>query len=441
MRLQNGHEDGATGLPAAPREHAPTGWTAIKSAVPKAVAYPAECRSRHRVTGPPTGPRGAVCGPRDSWKLLSPYQHPQAIPHISSTHPSFISIHTIQLFKILHILMIKISALSPLKVLVNAGHERSPGPASTQLAEAYGGSRPRRCDASSASLPRARWQFPGGASPTPLLDREPAPDGGPGRRNTGRTWVSPRDGDFDRCFFFDHEGDFVLGRICRRPAGRGVPGQGTGAEDHPRPPRRLGHAKRWWPRWAGRGDPVEMPGNSFIKQAMRETGAVYGGRECRRINYFRDFMACDSGMIPMLLMIELVSAGVKSLKASARRTARGLPFLRAKVNFPRGRPDGGDRGHRGGNMPPRPRRGTRPTVCRSPFGDWRFNLRGLEHRAAFAAEHRGARQSRSLCRRKLAEMRALIEALTEGRGAALDSPPPGFLQPMARAPTRGAHGT
>jgi phosphomannomutase len=53
-------------------------------------------------------------------------------------------------------------------------------------------------------------------------------------------------------------------------------------------------------------------GHAFLKQALRDTGAVYGG-EMSAHHYFRDFMACDSGMIPWLLVASLLSTQNTSL--------------------------------------------------------------------------------------------------------------------------------
>jgi phosphomannomutase len=55
-----------------------------------------------------------------------------------------------------------------------------------------------------------------------------------------------------------------------------------------------------------RGPQALVTGHAFIKQAMRDEGAVYGG-EMSAHHYFRDFVYCDSGMIPWLLVAELVS--------------------------------------------------------------------------------------------------------------------------------------
>jgi phosphomannomutase len=57
---------------------------------------------------------------------------------------------------------------------------------------------------------------------------------------------------------------------------------------------------------------ISKSGHSFIKQVMRDSGAVYGG-EMSAHHYFRDFFYCDSGMIPWLLTIELLSITGKTL--------------------------------------------------------------------------------------------------------------------------------
>jgi phosphomannomutase len=53
-------------------------------------------------------------------------------------------------------------------------------------------------------------------------------------------------------------------------------------------------------------------GHSFIKEKMREVDAIYGG-EMSAHHYFRDFSYADSGMIPWLLVAELISTSGKSL--------------------------------------------------------------------------------------------------------------------------------
>ena len=78
-------------------------------------------------------------------------------------------------------------------------------------------------------------------------------------------------------------------------------------------------------------------GHAFIKERMRAEDAVYGG-EMSAHHYFRDFAYCDSGMIPWLLVAELMSAA-KSL-SSWSRADRRLPLVR-RDQLHGGRPGGG----------------------------------------------------------------------------------------------------
>ncbi len=117
------------------------------------------------------------------------------------------------------------------------------------------------------------------------------------------------DGDFDRCFLFDDKGRFVRANTslgcwprfsCRK----------SRRHDHSRPARHLEHARLVE---SSGGTAVQArTGHAFLKQALRDTGAVYGG-EMSAHHYFREFMACDSGMIPWLLVAELIGRSGKSL--------------------------------------------------------------------------------------------------------------------------------
>lgn len=118
------------------------------------------------------------------------------------------------------------------------------------------------------------------------------------------------DGDFDRCFLFDENGRFIEGYYI----------VGLLAEAFLRkfPGEKIIHDPRL--TWntidqveqAG-GIPVQSKtGHAFIKERMRAENAIYGG-EMSAHHYFRDFAYCDSGMIPWLLVAELVSVSGKSL--------------------------------------------------------------------------------------------------------------------------------
>ena len=118
------------------------------------------------------------------------------------------------------------------------------------------------------------------------------------------------DGDFDRCFFFDEKGQFIEGYY--------IVGLLAEAFLKKHPGQKIVHDTRL--TWntidiveSNGGIPVlSKCGHSFIKQIMREQDAIYGG-EMSAHHYFRDFFYCDSGMIPWLLMAELVSIKNKPL--------------------------------------------------------------------------------------------------------------------------------
>jgi phosphomannomutase len=210
---------------------------------------------------------------------------------------------------------VDLSILKPLKIVVNAGNGGA-GAIIDQLESLV----------DSKKLPfefiklhhDADGNFPNGV-PNPLLTEN--------RESTiqavkehdadmGVAW----DGDFDRCFFFDENGDFIEGYYV----------VGLLAEAF-----LLSHSGEkvvYDPRltWntedvvsASGGIPVQSKtGHAFIKERMRLENAIYGG-EMSAHHYFRDFAYCDSGMIPWLLVAQLISSRGQSLSqmVSARMAA------------------------------------------------------------------------------------------------------------------------
>ena len=112
------------------------------------------------------------------------------------------------------------------------------------------------------------------------------------------------DGDFDRCFLFDHLGNFIPGEyvigllsevfLCKE---RGA----TIVHD----PRVVWNTIDVVNRCGGR-TALSKTGHAFVKSTMRESNAIYGG-ELSAHHYFRDFSYCDSGIIPWLMIWELIS--------------------------------------------------------------------------------------------------------------------------------------
>ncbi|MDR3358820.1 MAG: phosphomannomutase [Desulfovibrio sp.] len=163
----------------------------------------------------------------------------------------------------------------------------------------------------------ADGRFPNGV-PNPLL---PEKREGTARavRECGADMGIAFDGDFDRCFFYDEEGNFIEGYYCVGILARELLGR--------RPGGKIIHDPRvyWNTReiaLAAGGIPVmSKTGHAFIKEKMRAEDALYGG-EMSAHHYFRDFAFCDSGMLPWLLVASLLSRTGQSLAGmAAERTA------------------------------------------------------------------------------------------------------------------------
>jgi phosphomannomutase len=190
--------------------------------------------------------------------------------------------------------------LKPLKVVVNAGN----GGAGLAL------------DAIESHLPfelikvhhNPDGNFPHGV-PNPLLEEnrsstaEAVLQSG---ADLGLAW----DGDFDRCFFFDAKGRFLEGYylvgllaevfLLKQPGGKVV-----------HDPRLIWNTQATAEKFDGVAIQSKT-GHAFIKERMRAEDAIYGG-EMSAHHYFRDFAYCDSGMIPWLLVTELMCRTGKTL--------------------------------------------------------------------------------------------------------------------------------
>ena len=118
------------------------------------------------------------------------------------------------------------------------------------------------------------------------------------------------DGDFDRCFLFDEKGQFIEGYYIVGLLGEAFLAHEAGAKILHDP--RLTWNTIDQVSSAGGVPVLCKTGHAFIKERMREEDAVYGG-EMSAHHYFRDFAYCDSGMIPWLLVAELMSRKNKRL--------------------------------------------------------------------------------------------------------------------------------
>ena len=162
--------------------------------------------------------------------------------------------------------------------------------------------------------------FPNGV-PNPLLveNRKVTADAVLAERaDVGIAW----DGDFDRCFLFDHEGQFIEGYYIVGLLASRVLKRNPGA--------RIVHDPRL--TWntieivrEGGGVPVQSKsGHAFMKEVMRREDAEYGG-EMSAHHFFRPFSYCDSGMIPWLLVVAIMSETGKSLSDLVAERMRRYP--------------------------------------------------------------------------------------------------------------------
>ncbi|MFP1746121.1 phosphomannomutase CpsG [Lonsdalea quercina] len=150
--------------------------------------------------------------------------------------------------------------------------------------------------------------FPNGI-PNPLLP-ECRKDTADAVREYGADMGIAFDGDFDRCFLFDEHAEFIEGYY--------IVGLLAEAFLQKQPGAKIIHDPRL--TWntidvvtkAGGVPVMSKTGHAFIKERMRKEDAIYGG-EMSAHHYFRDFAYCDSGMIPWLLVAELVAVKGKTL--------------------------------------------------------------------------------------------------------------------------------
>ena len=219
---------------------------------------------------------------------------------------------------------VDITALSPLKIVVNSGNGCA-GPI-IDLLETF--------------LPfnfiRLQHEpdgtFPNGV-PNPLLPENREITAQAVRENQadlGIAW----DGDFDRCFFFDENGGFIEGYYIVALLAQTMLKKSPGAKIIHDP--RLTWNTRELVERAG-GTPVLCKtGHAFIKERMRAEDAVYGG-EMSAHHYFRDFSYCDSGMIPWLLIAELLCHSKQKMSTFVKDMMAAYPVsgeINSRVSDP-----------------------------------------------------------------------------------------------------------
>lgn len=248
--------------------------------------------------------------------------------------------------------------IKPFKVVVNAGN----GCAGLAL------------DAIESKLPikmikvfnEPDSDFPNGV-PNPLLieNRKPTTDAVlKNNADLGVAW----DGDYDRCFFTDEKGNFIEGYyivgLLAKSILKNFPGE------------KIVHDPRLvWNTLDvvehSKGVAVQSKsGHAFIKQKMRAVNSIYGG-EMSAHHYFRDNTYSDSGMIPFLLIMQLMSEEDKSLSDLVEEMIANYPCsgeINSTIADPAGKIKEIEKLYTGGKV-------DKTDGFSIEYDDWRFNLR------------------------------------------------------------------
>ena len=212
---------------------------------------------------------------------------------------------------------VNLSNFTPLKVVVNAGNGAA-GPALDAIEK----------EMKVQGVPiefvkvhhNADGTFPNGI-PNPLLPENRA-DTADAVKASGADFGIAWDGDFDRCFLFDADGEFIEGYYIVGLLAEAFIEKNTDSKI-------IYDPRVYWNTEdivanAG-GTPIKSKtGHAFIKERMRKEDAVYGG-EMSAHHYFRDFAYCDSGMIPWLLIAELVCVKKQTLASMVKARIEAFP--------------------------------------------------------------------------------------------------------------------
>lgn len=243
--------------------------------------------------------------------------------------------------------------------------------------------------------------FPNGV-PNPLLP-ERRKETAEAVTRTGSHLGVALDGDFDRCFFFDENGRFIEGYYIVGLLARQMLEKYPGAKivyD----PRLTWHTIETV-RECGGVPVMSRTGHAFIKDIMRREDAVYGG-EMSAHHYFKDFWYCDSGVLPFLLILELLSVTDKTMSQLVDEAFERYP-VSGEINYKvQGDPGtlmekiAGHYEKKGGSV-------SYPDGLSVEFDEWRFSLRmsNTEPLLRLNVESRG---DRSLMEQKTEELAAWI---------------------------------
>ncbi len=287
---------------------------------------------------------------------------------------------------------VDVASLRPLKLVVNAGN----------------GGAGAIIDKLEPHLPfefikvhhQPDGHFPNGV-PNPLLHENRAATADAvlaAGADMGIAW----DGDFDRCFLFDETGNFVEGYyLVGLLAETFLKKHGGGSIVHD--PRLTWNTIETVERLGGK--PVQSKtGHAFIKQCMRDNDALYGG-EMSAHHYFKDFAYCDSGMIPWLLVAELIVHSGKTLSELIANCQQAYPVsgeINSSVADPKAVLQLIEQKYRNAALDVDYTDGLSMS-----FADWRFNVR-MSNTEPVVRLNVESRRDLALMKSKTAELLAMV---------------------------------
>lgn len=210
------------------------------------------------------------------------------------------------------------------------------------------------------------------------------------------------DGDYDRCFFFDEKGNFIEGYYIVGLLAKSILKNHPG-ENIVHDPRLIWNTEEIVKQHGGK-PVVSKSGHAFIKEKMREVNAVYGG-EMSAHHYFRENAYSDSGMIPFLLVLQLMSVENKNLSELVGEMIKRYPCsgeINSTINNPAEKlkeiekkyPDGKKDYLDGLSV---------------EYPDWRFNLR-MSNTEPIIRLNVETRNDENLLKEKTAELLKLIRS-------------------------------
>lgn len=208
--------------------------------------------------------------------------------------------------------------------------------------------------------------FPNGV-PNPLLvqNRKPSVDAIlQNKADLGVAW----DGDYDRCFFFDEKGNFIEGYYIVGLLAKSILKNNPGGKIV-HDPRLTWNTLDIVKKYGGEAV-VSKSGHAFIKQKMRVVNSVYGG-EMSAHHYFRDNAYSDSGMIPFVLILQLMSEENKPFSQLVEEMIAAYPCsgeINSEIADPAGKIKEIEKKYSDGKI-------DKLDGLSVEFENWRFNLR------------------------------------------------------------------